>query len=420
MRPSRPLTATASPTDGSARVDRRFVAVYTLAQIGAFIGFVPLLSVLLPLKATALAPAGASLLLSQAAICGAVAAGLSHLAFGALSDRTRSRLGRRKPWILAGTALTAVSYAGVFLAGTAAELIGSVVLFQVAFNMLFAPLGAIFADHVPDARKGLVSAFSGLAYPAASLFAALVIAVGLAGATSRYLTVAASMIVLVLPVFAVALREPPATDPATRRVRRPLLSALADRDFRLAFLSRLTVQTAISLNALYLFFYLQTHSDAATRLSGMRPDAVLGLLIAAATAAALLAGFGAGILSDRRGGRKGFVTAGALGIAGGAALLALWPAWPGPLAAQMLYGAGLGVFTTADQALIAQVLPRREDAGRDLGIMNLAVTLPQVLAPLAGIALHDAAGWSLRWVFAVAAALALTGGLLVQAVRRRL
>lgn len=396
------------------------MTVYTLAQIGAFIGFVPLLSILLPIRATGLAPAAASLLLSQAAICGALAAGLSHLAVGALSDRTRSRLGRRKPWILAGTALTVLSYAGVFLARTPTELIASVVVFQIAFNMLFAPLGAVFADRVPDSQKGLVSAFSGLAYPAASLYAALVIAVALTDAPARYLAVAATLAGLVLPFVLAPLRDGRPAAPTPADAAAPLLSAFAGGDFRLAFLSRLTVQTAISLNALYLFFYLQTHSDASARLSGLRPEAVLGLLIASATASALLSGFVAGLLSDRRGGRKIFVSAGAAGIAGGAALLALWPAWPGPLVAQVLYGVGLGMFTTADQALIAQVLPRRQDAGRDLGIMNVAVTLPQVLAPVAGIAMLEAAGWSLRWVFGAAAVLALVGGLLVQAIRRPL
>lgn len=408
------------PPEGTASaIGARFVTAYTLAQIGAFIGFVPLLSVLLPIKAAGLAPDAASSLLSQVAVAGALAAGVSHLVVGALSDRTRSRFGRRKPWILAGAGLTTLSYAGVFWARTPLELMAAVILFQTAFNILFSPLSAVFADAVPDRRKGLVSAFSGLAYPVASLYAALVIAIGLADGPARYLAVAATLCLLIVPFCLLPVGDRGQAPAAAPGRPSTLFGAFVSPDFRMAFLSRLTVQTAISLNALYLFFYINLHSDASARLSGLRPDAVLGLLIASATLAALISGFGAGMASDRVGGRKGFVTAGAVGIAGGAALLALWPEWPGPLVAQVVYGVGLGMFTTADQALIAQVLPDRLDAGRDLGVMNIAVTAPQVLAPLLGIAMLDAAGWSLLSVFGVSAVLALGGGLIVQGVRRR-
>lgn len=155
---------------------RPFVAGYTLAQIGAFIGFVPLLSVLLPLKAAAVASTSAAVLLSHAAILGALAAGVSHFLTGLVSDHTRSRFGRRRPWIIAGALAVVASYGGVFLASGPLELILAIVFFQIAFNIMFSPLMAVFADKVPDAGKGMMSAFGGLAFPTANLFAALVIA----------------------------------------------------------------------------------------------------------------------------------------------------------------------------------------------------------------------------------------------------
>ncbi|MBX9615973.1 MAG: MFS transporter, partial [Caulobacteraceae bacterium] len=255
-------------------VGRGFIAAYTLAQIGAFIGFVPLLGVLLPLKAAALAPETAALLVSQAAMWGAVAAGIAHLVAGSLSDRTQVRYGTRKPWIIAGALLTALSYAGLSLARTPVELIGAIVVFQICFNILFCPLVAVFADHVPDAQKGLVSAFSGLAYPAASLFAGLVIAVVLTGALGRSIATVLTMMALLIPFVVRTLARPPviAAPPPPQGPAR-FLAALADHDFRCAFASRLLVQTAMALNILYLLFYLQTHSDVAARLPGLRIEA---------------------------------------------------------------------------------------------------------------------------------------------------
>lgn len=398
-------------------VGRRFIATYTLAQVGAFIGFMPLLSVLLPLKASAIAPMSASLLLGQAAVGGSIAAAISHLLFGICSDLTRSSLGRRRPWIIAGVVATGLSYIAVYAAQTATALILSIIGFQIAFNMMFAPLVAVFADTVPDRRKGLVSAFVGLAHPAANLFAALIIAMLLTSPGLRYAATGLAVISLVLPFAVWGYREPasPSVPPADLS---GTLDAFKDRDFVIAFCSRLLVQTAISMNTLYLLFYLQQDTDVALALPGMRSDAVLGLLIVVATLAALVAGFVTGVLSDRLGRRKVFVAGGGVAIAIGAAIFALAPNWPGPLIGQLIYGAGLGVFSTADTALIAQILPARARIGRDLGLMNVAVTLPQLLAPLAGIVLLTGMGWSLPAVFGVAAAMALGGALVIPWIRR--
>lgn len=401
------------------RVRPGFIAAYTLAQVGAFIAFVPLLGVLLPLKAGVVGAGSTALLLSQAAVLGATAAALSHFVFGALSDRTRTPWGRRKPWIVIGAGLTALSYGGVFLAQTGSQLIVAIIAFQICFNLMFAPLQSIFADRVPDGQKGLVSAFVGVAYPAANLFAALVIAVVLSDPGSRYLMIAAAMLCLVLPIIVWSRREV-AVLPVKRASSGPWLAALGEADFLRAFGSRLLVQTAIALNALYLLIYLQGPGDIGSALPGMRAEAVLGVLLAVATGAALLAGFGTGLASDRWGGRKFYVAAGGLLIAAGMAILAVAPDWPGPLVGELVYGLGLGIFTTADAALIAQVLPNRMTVGRDLGIMNVAVTLPQVAAPLAGILLLHGVGWSLLTVFGLSSALAVGGVLLVLRIERRL
>jgi MFS family permease len=150
----------------------------------------------------------------------------------------------------------------------------------------------------------------------------------------------------------------------------------------------------------------------------MRAEAVLGLLMAASTAASLIVGFAGGLLSDRFRRRKVFVASGALMMSGAALLLVLVPSWPGPLVAQLLSGAGLGLYSTVDVALVAQVLPSRENAGRDLGVMNLAITLPQAGAPLLGMFLISMATQALPWIFASAAVFALAGAAAVARINK--
>lgn len=402
-----------TPASSPESVGPGFIALYALAQVGAFVAFVPMLNLLLPLKAAALDPAGKAVLLSQVSLVGAVVAGLANLAAGTLSDATRGPWGRRRPWILIGAVAVAASHGLVLVAPGVWSLLAAFVAFQLALNLMFAPLNAVLADRVPDRQKGAVAALQGLALPLAGLFSAVVLALGLSSLDQRMLVTAIVVPALILP-FVFLTRDASTVAPEGAKARLSL-AALADRDFALAFLSRLLVQVSITLNVLYLLFYLQ---DVAVLPAARETEAIFGLLQAAGTVAGLGIGFGGGLLSDRLGRRRLFVTSGGLLMAAGAWLMVAAPAWPGPLIAQIAFGAGLGLYSTVDIALVAEVLPKRDDAGRDLGVMNLAITLPQVAAPLIGLSVVAGAAGDLRSVFSVAAGFALVGAVVVMGIRR--
>ena len=86
-----------------------------------------------------------------------------------------------------------------------------------------------------------------------------------------------------------------------------------------------------------------------------------------------------------------------------------------------LYGIGFGIYTSVDFALITQVLPDAEGTARDLGVINIAAALPQVVAPpmvaivLGMVGADKSAGY--RVVYAVAAVICLLGGVLVTRIR---
>lgn len=394
-----------------------FVATYTLAQAGAFISFMPMLNVLLPLKAEAVDPAGKTVLLSQVTLWGALAAAVANLAVGALSDATRGPFGRRRPWIVGGALAVAVGHGLVYTAGDRLGLILAMVVLQVAINVMFAPLNAVLPDAVPGRQKGLVSALQGLALPASNLFSAFVIAMAVSDLGARFAVAALAVPLFILP-FALIWREPAAPVVATRTKARLSFSAFADHDFLIAFVSRMLVQVTITLNVIYLLFYVQGSIHFGGRAPPGSPEVVLGWLMAAATVASLAAGLAGGLLSDRLGRRRILVTAGGLLMAVGAGLMAVAPGWPGPLLAQVVFGAGLGLFSTVDIALVAEVLPDRAGAGRDLGLMNIAITVPQVIAPLIGLVVITVLGQDMAWVFAVSTAFAAAGGLVVLRIRR--
>src|SRR5690606_8003152 len=111
---------------GPAPVSRPFLGLFALAHLGAFIAFVPMLNLLLPLEAECVDPAGKAVLLSQVMLWGAVAAAVTNLAAGTLSDATRGRFGRRRPWIVVGALAVAGAHGLVFAASTAQQLLVAV------------------------------------------------------------------------------------------------------------------------------------------------------------------------------------------------------------------------------------------------------------------------------------------------------
>lgn len=75
-------------------------------------------------------------------------------------------------------------------------------------------------------------------------------------------------------------------------------------------------------------------------------------------------------------------------------------------------GLGVGVFTSVDLALMIDVLPEAIDRGKDLGVVNIANSLPQVLAPVVAAPIVSALG-GYSTLYAVAAGVTLAGAVLV-------
>jgi len=398
-----------------ARVGGAFVAALALAQIGAFLSFMPLLSILAPLKAEQIDPEHKTQLLAHFSLWGALVAAVVNIAVGALSDRTRSRFGRRRPWMAAGVVGTVAGYAVIMQARDAAGFIAGALTFQAGLNLFFSPLVALMADRVPHAQKGVVAAYLGLAPPVGTIAGAALAAVTLPDERLRYAVIAGLLLLSVAPLLALAgeratgphiLRLTPRTRVATQRGR-------PSRDLVIAGMSRLLLQLAVSVVSLFTLFNLQDRNVAPP---GLAPTAFLSLLMILAGAVQMIVSLGGGHLSDHLGRRKPFVLAAGLLLAASTVLIATVPTWPAAVGAFVLFGAGFGLYNTVDTALVAQVLPSTADAGRDLGFVNLANITPQLLAPLLGLwLLADSSGYPL--LYGLAAGSAATGGWLVLRLR---
>lgn len=330
--------------------------------------------------------------------------------FGALCDRTRSRFGRRRVWILAGAIVFAFGLIATGLAGSAPSIALGWLIASLGVNMATAGLTATIADEVPDRQRGLVS--SAIYGPQAiGVVVGLVALAPIKSAGPRYLLLALAVLIFVYP-FGVRYRD---VD-APRRTDAITITAILDglwirnADFGWAFGGRLLVNLGNAFGTTYLLFFLRDY------LKVSDPDGSLIVLTLIYLVFTLAATYGGGILSDRINRRRIFV-----GVASGlqaiaAVLLAIDPTYGNALIAAGFLGAGYGAYMSVDQAVVTEVLPDARDRAKDLGIMNVGSVGPQAFGPLAASLVISALG-GYRVLFGLAGLTSLLGAWMVYRIR---
>jgi MFS family permease len=181
-------------------------------------------------------------------------------------------------------------------------------------------------------------------------------------------------------------------------------------DFAWAWGTRFLVLLGNALGTLYLLYFLTDR----VRLGD--PETGLLIMILLYTVGMVATAVIGGRLSDRTGRRRIFVVWSGVVMAVAALLLAIWPTWPMAMVAAVLLGLGFGVYLAVDTALITQVLPTATDRAKDLGVINIASSAPQVLGPAISAPLVTHLG-GYPTLFAATAVVTLLGAVLVMQIK---
>ncbi|MFI7542216.1 MFS transporter [Actinoplanes sp. NPDC049599] len=401
------MTTTAQP----ARVGARWIGLLSLANLGLWMGYFGPLQVLLPNQAEDLSGVDKTTALGIITGAGALVAVLVGPIAGALSDATTARTGRRHTWIAAGALL---GCAGLALLSGQRTLIGLTLgwcVAQAGLNTLQAGLSAIVPDRTPVRQRGLVSGWVGLTQSIGVVVGVLLVTVVAGG----YFLIGLLVVLTALP-FVLATPDPPVPADAAPRFTLGGLAAVfrfsprANPDFAWAWATRFLVQLGNAMATLYLLYFLRD------RVRHPSPEDGLLLLILIYTGTTVLTVVVGGVISDRSGRRKPSVILSGYVMAAAAGLLAFWPTWPGALIAAAVLGLGFGVYLSVDQALITQVLPTAEDRAKDLGIINIANSAPQVLGPALAFPIVAYLG-GYPALYLVVAAVTVLGSVLVTRIR---
>jgi len=407
-------SALAEPTKA---VTGGWIALFATAWLGIWMAQLTPVQLLLPVQIEAQLHAtnwvdnvvAFGLISGIAGLCALIAYPLT----GALSDRTTSRFGRRRPWILAGTLLFAAS---LLVLGIQESIVGIGIFWALALTgycVLTAALTATISDQVPVRQRGFVSGWMS-APQAVGVILGLVLVTELF--VGQFLGYAVMAILLVLLVVPFLIFVPDAVlekaEPLTPRtfIEGFWISPRAYPDFGWTLLSRVLVNFGNAFGTALLFQFL------AYGLRVDDPEETLIILTLVYMVFVILASLILGRLSDKLGRRKVFVFVAAAIQGVAALLLAFIPHVDVAMVAAGLLGLGYGCFLSVDQALATQVLPDPQTRGKDLGIMNIATAVPQAIAPLLG-ALIVAALAGFQGLFLLAAAAAILGALAVLPIR---
>ncbi|RYY42935.1 MAG: MFS transporter [Sphingomonadales bacterium] len=404
---TRPFSPSAADPVRPTLRSTRFLLIFALAYAGGVIGYLPLLTLLLPARIEGFAGDTRLDLFTATVIAGAIAASLSNLLFGWLSDRSLARGGGRRRWMAFGVAATAFAYAAIALAATPLAIVLAVVAFQAAVNAILAPLLALMADEIPDVQKGLAGGMLAFANPLASAVTTLLVSASVLSDDARLMIVPLAVALCVAPMLLTAPHRLGA-QPVS-----PAQAALSRRDLAVAWAARLLIQISGAVLSLYLLYYFESVSPLPA--SALSPR--LGQLLTFAFVLTLPLAVIAGRLSDRIGRRKPFLFVTALLTAGALLVMSAAGSFAVAAAGFVLFSVGSGIFLALHSAFSMQLLPDPRHRGRDMGLINLTNTLPPLLgAPLTWLL---ATPQDFGSVMLVLAGLALCSSLTILAIRER-
>ncbi len=428
------MTTSTSPADGAtvepsptelfrqkAKPVRGFLFFLVFAAVGAGAAQMSLALLTLTLKATELDAAAATTIISISSGIAGVFTLFALPIVGALSDASRSRFGRRRPFLVTG----AVSFAagGVLLvtAPNIAVFVAAHLLVTFGFVCASVTTTALIADQLPADRRGPAAAFLSLATPMGALVG-MAVAQPFGADLGPLVGIPTLIAVAAMITLVVVLR-----DPQIEQVVKPFnlrtaigvfwVNPVKHPRFAFVFASRMLVFSGVAaLNGYQAIYLLQRVHMNPEDLGG----AIL-LTVIVNLGISLLIAPAVGKLSDRLNVRKPFILAAAVILGAGLVLASTAESFPAYLVACGVVAVGQGVYFAVELALATRVLPDPDNPAKDLAIIKVADNLPvSIVAAVAPTLLAigaGAAGPNFAALFIAGAISAVLGGLVILFVR---
>ncbi|WP_460510775.1 MFS transporter [Frigoribacterium salinisoli] len=388
---------------------RQLLPVF-VAQFTLYVAFVAPTAFSLAVRVGSVAPDSRDYVLALAVgIPGIVAIFLTPMV-GVLSDRTRSRLGRRRPWLILGGALGLIGASVVGLTDSVVLLVAGWLVAFLGYTFSSVMILAYFGDHLPASQRGRVMGINGTITQVAPI-AGITLAGAFAETPSLMFLAPGLVAFLGLVVFIATMHDRQVSE----EHRALKLGALFQGfwfsprrypNIAWVWLSKALVFCAIAFMQIYSVYLLTTRLG----MTAAEVAVLVALVGTIGIPAAILGALGSGWLSDKLGTRKPFLIVSALVLGAGLITIATAASVPQYIIGSTICSLAIGIYGAVDQALQLDVLPDDENQnGRFLSTLNLANQVPQAIGPFAAAAVLFLAGGEYGSVYWVAALFAVLG-----------
>lgn len=402
-------------SEPTVSVRKRWTTSVVLVNVGINAAFFGPIQVLLGQQAIHFSEPEKEGILALVTGAGAAVSLVANPLFGTFSDRSVSRFGRRVPWVFIGALLGTIGLLGLTVAPSVGAMMLLWCLVQLGCNGALAAITAAVPDQVPVRERGRIGGLASMGTVVGILMGAAIGAVVAGNYAFGYVLCAVALVAGMVPYLFLSNDQvlspadrPPFSWPAF--FKGFWISPRMYPDFGWAWITRFLVNVGNHLVTLYLLFFLR---DA---VGFDNPEFGVLVLTGIYAVLTLVTAVIGGRWTDRVGKRKPFVIGSSAIIALAALILAFAPTWPGALVGAAVLGVGYGAYLAVDFALLTQVLPSAASRGKDLGVINVANSLPQVIAPIIAWPLVTVLGGYVT-LYVVAAVIGLLGAVFVVKIK---
>ncbi|MGA9518730.1 MAG: MFS transporter [Trichococcus sp.] len=354
-------------------------------------------------------------------ICAMVVAAISNMVAGYLSDRTRSRFGKRTPWLVGGAAAFMLSMILASMANNIPFLLASWMLGQVALNFIVAPMVA-WLELAPENGKATASsAYGGLGMALGNNGFTIIAAMFLGQVRLGFIIFGILTFVGTL-LAAIIVHEPSNLDEkievADKKEKTSLKEAMAifpswsvGRDYYLALIGKLFQGVGNFSVTGYLLFIMTDFLGKGTADTQHAIQLINTIMLLFG----LAMGFIAGPLSDKYKLLKFPVGLSTISLGIGALSMFFLQNDVGILIYGFSAGLGMGIWNSLDNLLNLEVIPDKNRVAFFLGVYNLGNTLTQAIAPV--LAAFVISQFSFSSIFIVSFICSMIGGLAILSIK---